>query len=79
MKRMLALLGVVMVSGCAATSTPEQPSPIGMANPAARYCSDQGGKLIPVETVQGQRNDCLLPSGERLDEWALYRRAHPQR
>ncbi|BEH72878.1 hypothetical protein GBS0709_19950 [Edwardsiella tarda] len=50
-----------------------------MANPAARYCSDQGGKLIPVETVQGQRNDCLLPSGERLDEWALYRRAHPQR
>ena len=45
-----------------------------MANPASVHCIERGGRLIAVRTPQGDRNDCLLPSGERIDEWALFRR-----
>ncbi|EBP6183258.1 DUF333 domain-containing protein, partial [Salmonella enterica] len=26
---------------------------------------------------QGVRSDCKLPNGEIIDEWALWRREHP--
>ncbi|CEJ12345.1 hypothetical protein BN1110_02643 [bacterium YEK0313] len=45
-----------------------------MANPASVHCIERGGRLIPVRTPQGERNDCLLPGGERIDEWVLFRR-----
>ncbi|WP_112886926.1 putative hemolysin [Escherichia coli] len=58
---------------------PEAPKPpqIGMANPASVYCQQKGGTLIPVQTAQGVSNNCKLPGGETIDEWALWRRDHP--
>ncbi len=57
-------------------SQPEAPKPpqIGMANPASVYCQQKGGTLIPVQTAQGVSNNCKLPGGETIDEWALWRR-----
>ncbi|EHC38317.1 Putative hemolysin [Salmonella enterica subsp. enterica serovar Alachua str. R6-377] len=48
-----------------------------MPNPAAVYCEQQGGTLMPVQTPQGVRSDCKLPNGEIIDEWTLWHREHP--
>ncbi len=29
-----------------------------------------------VQTPEGTHSYCLLPDGERIEEWALYRRDH---
>ncbi|MGK7246036.1 putative hemolysin [Buttiauxella agrestis] len=47
-----------------------------MPNPASVYCQAKGGELRTVKTDLGERGDCLLPSGERMDQWELYRRDH---
>ncbi|EMD9040384.1 DUF333 domain-containing protein [Salmonella enterica] len=74
----IALPGVLLLSTCS-SSQPNAPRParIGMPNPAAVYCEQQGGTLMPVQTPQGVRSDCKLPNGEILDEWTLWRRDHP--
>lgn len=53
-------------------------SAVGMPNPASAYCVAQGGKLDIVEEAAGQVGYCTLPGGERVEEWELFRRAHPQ-
>ncbi|HGA5459351.1 TPA: DUF333 domain-containing protein [Salmonella enterica subsp. diarizonae serovar 50:k:z35] len=74
----LALPGVLLLSACS-SSQPDvsRPPSIGMPNPAAVYCEQQGGTLMPVQTPQGVRSDCKLPNGEIIDEWTLWRRDHP--
>lgn len=75
----LAGLSLLALAACSpANDTPEAPAKVGLANPASVYCVDQGGTLEPVTTAAGVSNDCVLPDGERLDEWDLYRRDHPQ-
>ncbi len=34
----------------------------------------EGRHVIPVQTAQGVSNNCKLPGGETIDEWALWRR-----
>lgn len=67
---------LLVMAGCSTPSQPEAPKPpqIGMANPASVYCQQKGGTLIPVQTAQGVSNNCKLPGGETIDEWALWRR-----
>lgn len=67
---------LLVLAGCSTPSQPEAPKPpqIGMANPASVYCQQKGGTLIPVQTAQGVSNNCKLPGGETIDEWALWRR-----
>ncbi|ARD38097.1 DUF333 domain-containing protein [Edwardsiella ictaluri] len=77
MKIMLVLLGVMAVAGCSVKEV-RTPPVIGMANPAARYCVEQGGILTSATAEQGQFSYCALPGGERIGTWALYRRSHPQ-
>ncbi|EJF3558139.1 DUF333 domain-containing lipoprotein YoaF [Escherichia coli] len=74
-----ALPCLLVLAGCSTSSQPEAPKPpqIGMANPASVYCQQKGGTLIPVSTAQGVSNNCKLPGGETIDEWALWRRDHP--
>ncbi len=50
----IALPGVLLLSACS-SSQPNAPRPprIGMPNPAAVYCEQQGGTLMPVQTPQG--------------------------
>ncbi len=64
---------LLVLAGCSTPSQPEAPKPpqIGMANPASVYCQQKGGTLIPVQTAQGVSNNCKLPGGETIDEWAL--------
>ncbi|WP_434668619.1 DUF333 domain-containing protein [Klebsiella sp. B345] len=77
MKWMTIMLPLIL-AGCAQQQdAPPPPQQIGMANPAAVCCTQKGGTLIPVQTPQGARSDCKLPSGETIDEWALWRRDHP--
>ncbi|WP_079774622.1 DUF333 domain-containing protein [Salmonella bongori] len=74
----IALPGVLLLGACS-SSQHDVPRPphIGMPNPAAVYCEQQGGALVPVQTPQGVRSDCNLPNGEIVDEWTLWRRDHP--
>ncbi|ASG55013.1 MAG TPA: DUF333 domain-containing protein [Salmonella bongori] len=74
----IALPGVLLLGACS-SSQHDVPKPphIGMPNPAAVYCEQQGGTLVPVQTPQGVRSDCNLPNGEIVDEWTLWRRDHP--
>ena len=78
MKKTMLLLGALNLSGCAASepSAPEPPKVIGMPNPAAVYCEEKGGQSVKVTIAQGESADCILPGGERIDEWKLYRRDH---
>ncbi|EGE4654935.1 DUF333 domain-containing protein [Salmonella bongori serovar 40:z35:-] len=74
----IALPGVLLLGACSSSQHDVPRSPhIGMPNPAAVYCEQQGGTLVPVQTPQGVRSDCNLPNGEIVDEWTLWRRDHP--
>lgn len=74
MKKMMMLSCSLLVVGCAAKT--DKPAALTMKNPAAVYCVEQGGRLETIATAQGQAAYCTLPSGERVDEWTLYRRDH---
>jgi len=83
-KSLLVSIGGIAVmatlAGCAhSDSHPETQRQIGMANPASVYCLSQKGQLANVNTAQGVASYCTLPSGERVEEWALFRRDHPQK
>lgn len=76
--KLLTVFAAPLLVACTPTTdTPATPK-VGLANPASVYCTEQGGELEPVTTAEGESNDCVLPSGVRIDEWDLYRRDHPQ-
>lgn len=66
----------VSVVGCSMSLSDNEKTKVGMPNPASVYCIDKGGKLVKVTNEKGDSFDCILPDGERIDEWALYRRDH---
>lgn len=77
MKRLLIAMLACVLAGCMQHQEPQvSPKAIGMANPASVYCHEKGGKSQSVQTSAGVRADCLLPGGEKVDEWDLYRRDH---
>ena len=73
MKIFPVLLATIAVTACASRQ-PAKPE-TGMANPASVYCLKQGGKLDSVQNAAGISSYCTLPNGERMEEWALYRKA----
>lgn len=77
MKKIGTLIAATALTACTVNNKEaiETPS-IGLANPASVYCQQLGGKLDMVESDAGTTGYCTLPSGERVEEWALYRRAH---
>ncbi|TPE60104.1 DUF333 domain-containing protein [Sandaracinobacter neustonicus] len=72
MKRLLPL---ILLAACSQPEPPEKP--IGMPNPASKYCTDQGGKLEIRNGPGGQTGWCHLPDGRVVEEWALFRAAKP--
>jgi len=79
MKKTTLLIAAIVLAGCSSdkNAADESLSPaVGMANPASVYCVETGGKSETAETPAGQTGYCLLPSGEKIEEWALYRRDH---
>ncbi|GAW40642.1 hypothetical protein SH203_01042 [Brevundimonas sp. SH203] len=77
----LALSVALPLAALAACAQPAQPTPkpIGMPNPASKYCVDSGGRLEIVTGADGgQSGMCHLPDGRVIEEWALFRSAHPR-
>ena len=69
------MVAVISLSACATKKPSPDQAPIGFANPASVYCKNLGGRLDIVKEEKGEVGYCTLPSGERIEEWALYRRA----
>jgi hypothetical protein len=44
-----------------------------LANPAAVFCVESGGKSEIRNGARGQYGVCLLPDGRVVEEWAYYR------
>ncbi|GLR10811.1 hemolysin [Mixta theicola] len=78
MKKSIMLLVALTVAGCSRQPAPQENSPaVGMPNPASVYCIQQSGTLERGQTADGEINYCHLPSGERIEEWTLFRRDRP--
>lgn len=75
MKMIMMAAATLIVTACAPHS--DKPQQIGMASPASLYCEKIGGKLDIVKGLDGDMGYCTLPSGERIEEWALFRRDNP--
>ena len=77
-KMSVAIFGVLtalQLTACA--QKPAEPERIGMANPATNWCIKVGGTPSQVNTDAGVVGYCTLPSGEQVEQWTLYRQAHP--
>ena len=71
-----AAASAVLLTGCQTTGTEVLPE-IGTPNPASVWCMEKGGRLEIVKDKDGNESGlCILPSGERVDEWTLFRRDH---
>jgi putative hemolysin len=44
-----------------------------MANPASKFCVEQGYQLDIRDEADGQVGYCLFPDGSECEEWAFYR------
>lgn len=64
----IVLLLMAIVAG--ACSEDEDP---GIANPASKFCEDQGGRLEIRTTEAGQTGYCIFDDGSECEEWAYYR------
>ncbi|CAH0991713.1 hypothetical protein SIN8267_01827 [Sinobacterium norvegicum] len=50
---------------------------VGMANPAAVFCTDTGGELVPRTNDDGSEDAyCKLSDGGYIDQWEYYRAQH---
>jgi hypothetical protein len=53
--------------------------PATMANPAAVFCIQHGGTLVPAKDPQGGEHAfCQLSDGRRIEEWRLFRCSHTE-
>ncbi|MEF3273637.1 MAG: DUF333 domain-containing protein [Chloroflexus sp.] len=53
---------------------PKGTAPIGLANPAATYCIEQGGRFEIQSPIEGgQVGVCLFADGSLCEEWAFFR------
>ena len=70
------MLMVLLVAGCGAEPAPEagptEAAP-SMANPASKFCVDQGYQSEIRDEAGGQVGYCLFPDGSECEEWAFYR------
>ncbi|WML90787.1 putative hemolysin [Thiothrix lacustris] len=71
----------ILLSACASTPTPVAVSPqvARAASPASLNCIQNHGKLEIYQTPEGEKANCLLPSGKVCDEWEMFRGNCPTR
>jgi putative hemolysin len=76
----LMVLGVLGLAACGAgpTAAPTATedtfqSPVELANPASKYCVDQGYRLEIRTEEAGAVGYCIFPDGTECEEWAYYR------
>ena len=46
---------------------------VGLPNPAAVFCEEQGGTYRTVQEPQGMRGICKLVDGREVDAWEFFR------
>ena len=57
------------------TEAPAASQPAEIANPAAKYCKENGGKLeIRTAEDDNQSGACVFPDGSEWEELAFFRR-----
>jgi len=69
------LLTTLVLAACGGGEPSPVPteSPLDMANPASKYCVDQGYKLEIRDEAGGQVGYCIFPGGSECEEWAYFR------
>jgi putative hemolysin len=81
--RMIALALPFILAGalaaCDDTEDEAESDSVGLANPAAVFCTEQGGASeIRTADDGSQFGVCILPDGQEVDEWDYYREHHPE-
>jgi len=56
----------------------DDPQRLSMRNPASEWCLKRNGEQVQEKSSTGSTLYCLLPSGERVEQWALFHRDHLQ-
>jgi uncharacterized protein len=69
MRCTIGLVVVTMLAIC-----PERA--LALANPAAVFCAQSGGKSEIRKGPRGQYGVCRLPDGRVVDEWSYFRKMH---
>lgn len=74
------VLAATALSACAGTSPGDagevrSRGAIGTPNPAAEHCIKLGGRLENETGPGGMTAYCVLPDGERVEQWELFRRS----
>ncbi|MCK8046374.1 DUF333 domain-containing protein [Shewanella sp. 1CM18E] len=72
------IAGALLLSACNPAADKAPPA-TQLANPASTYCVSLGGKVEIEKQTDGEVGYCVLPNGERIEEWSLYRKDHPQK
>ncbi|NYT83547.1 DUF333 domain-containing protein [Alcaligenaceae bacterium] len=75
MQKLWIFASLAILGGCASARNDQQPKQVGMANPASVYCQKASGKLSIENTPTGQVGMCLLPDGNKVEEWELFEAA----
>lgn len=68
----LAASGLVLAA-CEPASTKSEPENVGLANPAAVFCTESGGTYDIRNGADGQYGLCTLPDGREVDAWDYFR------
>jgi putative hemolysin len=76
MLRRIPILILPLLAACGASAMKDQ-KPIGKPNPASVYCVELGGTLEIRDGDRGAVGYCHLPDGRVVEEWELFRSAHP--
>jgi len=70
------MLATLLMSACTPHSA--EPPRLTMRNPASEWCAQRGGQQVQEASSNRNILYCLLPSGEKIEQWALFHRDHPQ-
>lgn len=65
--------GTEQEMGSEETEIMEENGSVGLANPAAVYCEEQGGQISIKTFESGQRGFCLFNDDSQCDEWDFFR------
>lgn len=73
-KKQAVPAAVTPKNGQSSPSEKSGQNPAGLANPAATYCVEQGGKSTIVTAADGSQSGvCIFPGGRKCDEWSFFR------
>ncbi len=73
-----ALLTLALLAVAACDQPAADDNATGLANPAATYCIEQGGKYEIKDGADGQTGTCTLANGMQQDAWDFFRAENMQ-